>query len=619
MRLLNATTRQLAAFPDDQIPRYAILSHTWGTPGEEVSFQDLQGATTKLGVNPRSPSWMKKPGWAKIENACAQSLKHNCQYIWIDTCCIDKSSSAELQEGINSMFRWYESASICLAYLSDVSSDHDHEACDSSFRKARWFTRGWTLQELLAPMIVVFFDQDWNMFGTKESLSGAIEKFTGIDSRYICWDDPFSSTSTGNAYGCLSQASVAERMSWAARRHTTRKEDIAYCLLGIFDIHMPMLYGEGNRAFARLQEEIMKATDDSTLLSWGYKQPWDDRRETDDILALIPASFEHCRDLTPSKLNGFPRPSFSMTQKGLELTLPVRADESHKHIVYAILACGPRQSIDEPGCCKSLLAIPLVSTSACDDPSFWKEQNEYLRYTWCSPSLVSPTFLKAAKTRTIIIRRPSRVNGQLINLSIRLRAPRGYDLIGTYPPQPITPLLGTRFISLSKFSSGQVPSWIDPSNQPGANLLPSKYGHETTWHSEEGQRMFHIGTSVGILLVILEYKVAIAKIISGDSKEWSHCTSCRVFDMPFKEFQLELLHDLALTQNFVQLREIQAVGCWGEDTIFRINNEDKLLLVIRTQSLDDSFTKTKTNIAILTDEGILIGYPASQLYQGVNS
>lgn len=133
-------------------------------------------------------------------------------------------------------------------------------------------------------------------------------------------------------------------MSWAAGRQTTRKEDIAYCLLGIFDIHMPTLYGEGDRAFARLQEEIMKAIADSMLLSWGYKQPWDDRREADIILAPVPASLKHCHDLVLSKLNGFPRPSFSMTQKGLVLTLPVRADGSHEHIVYAILACGPWQS-----------------------------------------------------------------------------------------------------------------------------------------------------------------------------------------------------------------------------------------------------------------------------------
>lgn len=168
--------------PLPEIPCYAILSHTWGAPDEEVSFQDLQGVTPEPDVDPSLPSWTKKPGWAKIKSACAESLKRDCQYLWVDTCCIDKSSSAELQEEINSMFRWYESADICLAHLSDVSSDHDPENCASSFRKARWFTRGWTLQELFAPVIVVFFDRDWNVLGTKDSLSGVIEEFIRVNA-----------------------------------------------------------------------------------------------------------------------------------------------------------------------------------------------------------------------------------------------------------------------------------------------------------------------------------------------------------------------------------------------------------------------------------------------------
>ncbi|KAF8847351.1 HET-domain-containing protein, partial [Acephala macrosclerotiorum] len=325
MRLLHTTTRQLEAFPENQIPRYAILSHTWGTPAEEASFQDLQGGAPGPVDHLILTHWTARPGWKKIEGASAQSLKYDCRYLWVDTCCIDKSSSAELQEGINSMFRWYESAEICLAYLSDVSPNHDPGALDSSFRNARWFTRGWTLQELLAPKNLVFFDQDWNVLGTKESLSGIIEDFTDISARYINWAEqyPLSSGFVGDAYESLSEASVAERMSWAAGRQTTRKEDMAYCLLGLFGIHMPMLYGEGDRAFAKLQEEIMKTTDDTTLLSWGYKQTWDDKEEADTILAPIPASFKNCYGLVPSKLIGFPRPSFSMTQKGLVVTLPV--------------------------------------------------------------------------------------------------------------------------------------------------------------------------------------------------------------------------------------------------------------------------------------------------------
>jgi hypothetical protein len=602
MRLLNATTRQLVAFAEDQVPRYAILSHTWGTPDEEISFQDLQGAAPEPDAQPSPPSWTEKLGWDKIKGACAQSLAYDCEYLWIDTCCIDKSSSAELQEGINSMFRWYESAEICLAYLSDVSSNDDPEASNSSFGKARWFTRGWTLQELLASMVVLFFDRDWNVLGTKESLSGVIEDFTGISARYISWADLHSSISVKDAYESLSQASVAERMSWAAGRQTTRKEDMAYCLLGLFDIHMPMLYGEGDRAFARLQEEIMKATDDSTLLSWGYKSSWDDRREVDTILAPIPASFENCCGLVPSKLNGFPRPSFSMTQKGLVVSLPVRADRNHEHIIYAILACGPRVSIDEPGCCRSLLAVPLISTNACDDASLWRQQDEYLRYKWCSPILVSREFLESAEIKTIVIRRPSRDSKKLMNLSIRLKKLPGYNLIGMYPPQPITQLVGTRFVSLSKPSAGEPPSWIEPSSRLRTALL-NRDGHKFTWHSEEGQRMFHIATSVGTFLIILEYRAATAKDISGESKEWGQCTGCRIFEIPPEDFQLELCHDLALNQDFTRLREIQPVDRHEEDTIFRINNQNELAFVVRVQILDDFFRRTTTNIGILIGEG----------------
>jgi hypothetical protein len=196
----------------------------------------VQAATVEIRADPNSLSWKKKLGWVKIERACAQALQSGYQYIWVDTCCIDKSSSAELQEGINSMFRWYEGASICLAYLSDVPSNCDPEAEDSVFRRARWFTRGWTLQELLAPQIVIFYDRNWNLLGDKSSLSTIIEEISGIEGRYIGADSYASQSFEGGAYGRLSEASVAQRMSWMSRRETTRREDMAYCLLGIFDI-----------------------------------------------------------------------------------------------------------------------------------------------------------------------------------------------------------------------------------------------------------------------------------------------------------------------------------------------------------------------------------------------
>ena len=214
---------------------YAILSHRWEE--EEVSFQDMQ--------NPILAS--KKKGFTKIRNACEKGLKHEFTHIWIDTCCINKDSSAELSEAINCMYRWYEASVICFAFLSDVNTTARMES-------SIWFTRGWTLQELIAPREVVFFDHEWNSLGSKEYLYEDLSRWTSID-RDILRGQP------------LSRYSVAQRMSWASKRVTTRLEDQAYYLLGIFGVNMPMLYGEREKAFLRLQEEIIKQSDDHTIFA----------------------------------------------------------------------------------------------------------------------------------------------------------------------------------------------------------------------------------------------------------------------------------------------------------------------------------------------------------------
>ena len=168
------------------------------------------------------------------------------QFGTADLCCIDKTSSAELSEAINSMYRWYQESGVCYAYLADVPPN--------AFSKSRWFTRGWTLQELIAPSTVIFLDQKWQEIGTKSSLQRVISEITGIPTDILLGGD-------------LEDASIAQRMSWASKRETTRVEDAAYCLMGIFSIHMPMLYGEGERAFIRLQEEIMRVSDDHSLFA----------------------------------------------------------------------------------------------------------------------------------------------------------------------------------------------------------------------------------------------------------------------------------------------------------------------------------------------------------------
>lgn len=598
MRLLDATTNHLVICDDNQLPTYAILSHTWGLPVDEVCFQDVQAATPASRADPSSLNWELKSGWVKIQRACAQALKHGYQYLWVDTCCIDKSSSAELQEGINSMFRWYESAAVCFAYLSDVASDCNPEARDSAFRKSRWFTRGWTLQELLAPQTVIFFDRDWNQLGDKVSFSVIIEEISGIEARYIGVDSYASHSFDESAYERLSEASVAQRMSWMSGRETTRREDMAYCLLGIFDIHMPMLYGEGDKAFARLQEEIMKASDDTTLLSWGYKFPGYGHIEADSILAPNPASFGNCHDLVPSELFGFPRPSFSMTQRGLVFSMPVKRDQNHERIIYAILACGHSRTLLAPGNRQHLLALPLVSASVCDSPYLWREEDEYLRYSWCTPMLVSAKFLEGAETRSLVIRRPSRLTERLKSLPVFLRPLRGCNLIERYPPQPADMFLGTPFVSLS--TSSFLLSHIESrrTSRPGANPVPVKVSNEEWWNEEKGMRVFLIKTSAGVLLVMIDYEM---KAKEGE-KERLYVITCRAFEMPATEFNLELLYNLALSKETGCLRELPAINR-EEDTIFRVKKEDDVFLIIRIRRSVDRHMRTVTEVEMFTEWG----------------
>jgi hypothetical protein len=227
-------------FSSGKIPEYAILSHTWGPDQDEVTYRDLIDGTGK-----------NKDGYEKIRFCGERARCDGLQYFWIDTCCIDKSNSAELQESINSMFRWYRGAAKCYVFLSDIprttadSEDRSHQLpWESAFRTSRWFTRGWTLQELIAPTSVEFFSEDRELLGDKASLERYICEITKIPSKAL----------QGRP---LSEFSVIERMSWAETRQTTREEDMAYSLLGIFDVYMPLIYSEGREnAIARLREAI---------------------------------------------------------------------------------------------------------------------------------------------------------------------------------------------------------------------------------------------------------------------------------------------------------------------------------------------------------------------------
>jgi hypothetical protein len=239
LKLNEAGSFSLSWFPKNKIPPYAILSHTWGTgQDEEVTFKDLTDGTSQ-----------NKPGFQKLQFCCTQAKADNLDYFWVDTCCIDKSSSSELQTAINFMFRWYQRAAKCYVFLSDVTRyEHDgqsHIEWETAFIDSRWFTRGWTLQELLAPEIVEFYSRDRFLLGDKKSLEPQIHEITGIASEAILQEDS------------ISNFSIEDRLKWAEKRETTEEEDGVYCLLGIFDIQMPLLYGEGKeKAMHRLRREI---------------------------------------------------------------------------------------------------------------------------------------------------------------------------------------------------------------------------------------------------------------------------------------------------------------------------------------------------------------------------
>ncbi|KAK3389772.1 heterokaryon incompatibility protein-domain-containing protein [Podospora didyma] len=293
MRLINTTTLELKSFADD----------------DEVTYQEIM--TRDI----RSSPVASKKGFHKIAMTCRLAReKHALEWAWIDTCCIDKSSSAELSEAINSMYDYYSKSEICFACLEELNlrrpeppddedsvadsggSDDGWEVYPKGIQACRWFSRGWTLQGLIAPSNLEFRDSQWNIRGTKKSLSKALEIIAGICEEVL-------------KDGELHWSPVATRMSWAARRNTKRDEDMAYCLLGIFDVNMPLLYGEGGeKAFLRLQEEILKINPNPSLFAW-----------TTDWLTILLERFCGVLATSPSKFRDTPR---LLPTTGLQLEPP---------------------------------------------------------------------------------------------------------------------------------------------------------------------------------------------------------------------------------------------------------------------------------------------------------
>ncbi|KAH7377461.1 heterokaryon incompatibility protein-domain-containing protein [Cadophora sp. MPI-SDFR-AT-0126] len=303
MRLINTSSLDIVDFSAGRrIPQYAILSHRWDEI--ELSLQDMNRKDRDL-----------LPGFAKIQGCCNQARLDGLEWVWIDSCCIDKSSSAELSEAINSMFQWYKSSRVCYTYLADVSGGvSDIQASGHQFLASQWFTRGWTLQELLAPKYLMFFDSTWTFIGARNDwqandpnvkLGKLIEQATGIKN-----------------LADYNNASVACKMSWAAGRSTTREEDRAYSLMGLFGVNMPPLYGEGPRAFHRLQLEILRETDDESIFAWVDPQDL-----SGGLLAPSVTAFKGSGGVQrvehplirggEQRSHSYARPPYSMTNKGI--------------------------------------------------------------------------------------------------------------------------------------------------------------------------------------------------------------------------------------------------------------------------------------------------------------
>ena len=265
-------------FGDDEETEYAILSHRW--IGQEVDHDEIVDLA-KMAVEERDEI-RQRGGYRKILDTCGQAQKDGYEWLWVDTCCIDKRSSAELSEAINSMYRWYENAKVCYAYLHDVPGSSFPTASDDERYRGfsgwpEWFSRGWTLQELIAPSNIQFFNKNWQNIGDKRTLASTLQDITRIPEHILMH----------GLHG--NRPCVAQIMSWTADRKTTRVEDRAYSLMGLLDVNMPMLYGEGKKAFHRLQLEIIRASNDQSIFAW--YGPGD---EPGSVLADDPSCFWSC-------------------------------------------------------------------------------------------------------------------------------------------------------------------------------------------------------------------------------------------------------------------------------------------------------------------------------------
>ncbi|KAF4946504.1 hypothetical protein FGADI_11142 [Fusarium gaditjirri] len=341
MRLLQTKSYELFEANDipAPVPPYAILSHTWISPKDEVTYRDMKTRTGDI-----KNDVYKQKGWSKLKDYCDRAFKDGWEWAWMDTCCIDKTNPVDTQEAINGMFRWYQDAGVCYAHLGDVSlskasqivslpegTDLDpstnrllRAALKNSFISAKWFTRGWTLQELLAPHYLIFVDREWRHIGTRESWALEIEKVSNIVARHLTAFNPTDFTS----------CSTAMRFSWASGRETTVEEDESYSLLGLFGISLPLIYGEGGRqAFNRLQRQLIHVYHDDSVFAWKSLHP--DPKPGLGILARSVKDFWDASKVTAGQYGN----AYSMTNKGLEITSKYWRQRSNPDSAIVRLNC----------------------------------------------------------------------------------------------------------------------------------------------------------------------------------------------------------------------------------------------------------------------------------------
>ena len=336
---------KVLGFRDDETTEYAILSHRW-IDSTEVDYEEIVDLAK---VDRQEQDEIRgRLGYKKIVDTCKQAKKDGYKWVWVDTCCIDKRSSAELSEAINSMYRWYANAKICYAYLHDVGGsfpiEEDGEMYPKSNGWPEWFSRGWTLQEMIAPRNLQFFNKDWQPIGDKKSLAQGLQWITEVPKHIL------ADGLEGN------RPCVAQIISWAACRTTTRVEDRAYSLMGLLDVNMPMLYGEGKKAFYRLQLEIIHSSNDQSIFSWGHNLK---NVRIGSILADDPSAFEDCSDVNlmshdeliekfpnlPSTLNAEHFDVFPITNRGIQIWMLLRRYRDSDCVFKAYLPCWYRHGL----------------------------------------------------------------------------------------------------------------------------------------------------------------------------------------------------------------------------------------------------------------------------------